>query len=185
MFKNVFNLGENFKTDGSQFDKLLTEEETLSAGSISVKTIFTPGHTPACASYLIEDALFAGDSIFMPDFGTGRCDFPAGSAEDLYDSVQKLYQLPDETRVFVGHDYAPGDRGYAWESTIGDEKKGNIQLPASRSKEDFVKFRKNRDNQLAAPRLLFQSVQVNVNAGHLPSAESNDIAYLKMPLNIL
>ncbi|MCB0341775.1 MAG: MBL fold metallo-hydrolase [Pseudobdellovibrionaceae bacterium] len=185
LFKGIFNLGDGFATDGSQFDTLLTEDKDLVAGSIKIKTLFTPGHTPACSSYVIEDAVFTGDALFMPDFGTGRCDFPAGSAEDLYNSItNKLYTLPDSTRVFVGHDYAPGGRGYAWESTIGEEKEKNVQLPVSRSKQDFVKFRTDRDKQLSAPRLIFQSVQVNINAGHLPEPGPNGIAYLKMPLNV-
>ncbi|MCX7977780.1 MAG: MBL fold metallo-hydrolase [Bdellovibrionaceae bacterium] len=183
LFKNVFNFDDSFKTDGSQFDELLSEEKPIKAGSLEIKTIFTPGHTPACASYLIGDALFTGDALFMPDYGTGRCDFPAGSSDTLYDSIsKKLYSLPDETRVFVGHDYQPNGRGVEYESTIGEEKRSNIQLNAQTKKEDFVSFRNRRDKGLSAPRLLLQSVQFNINAGKMPDPESNGVSYLKIPL---
>lgn len=184
VFKAIFNLPAGFATDGSQFDVLLTEEEPLKAGSLEIKTIYTPGHTPACVTFQIEDALFTGDALFMPDMGTGRCDFPGGSAEDLYDSIQKLYELPDETRVFVGHDYQPGGRELAWESTIGEQKEKNIQIPAGRTREEFVKFRTERDATLEAPQLLFQSVQVNVDAGKLPDPAQNEIRYLRIPVNV-
>jgi glyoxylase-like metal-dependent hydrolase (beta-lactamase superfamily II) len=185
MFKGVFNLPDSIATDGSQFDVLLDDGEVLEAGSLRIETLHTPGHTPACATYRIEDAVFTGDALFMPDFGTGRCDFPAGSAEDLYDSITtKLYTLPDETRVFVGHDYMPGGRELRYESTIGEEKEHNLQLPASRSREDFVKFRTERDATLNPPKLIFQSVQVNVDAGKLPDPEDNGRAYLKLPINL-
>ncbi|MFN9067586.1 MAG: MBL fold metallo-hydrolase, partial [Bdellovibrionales bacterium] len=155
VFKNVFNLNPQFKTDGSQFDILLEEGKTLFAGSLKIETLYTPGHTPACGTYIIGDAVFTGDALFMPDYGTGRCDFPAGSAEDLFNSVsKKIYQLPDNHRVFVGHDYLPNGRKLAFESTIGEEKAKNIQLNAETSREQFVNFRTNRDKTLAAPRLL-------------------------------
>ncbi len=183
VFKGVFNLEEGFATDGSQFDLLLTEDEVLKAGTIEIKTIYTPGHTPACASYLIEDAVFTGDALFMPDFGTGRCDFPAGSAEDLYVSVHdKLYNLPDETRVFVGHDYRPGGRELEFQTTIGESKQANIQLKAQTTRDEFIEFRTTRDKKLAAPRLLLPSVQVNIDAGKLPEAEGNGTSYLKIPV---
>ncbi len=183
VFKEIFNLNPNFATDGSQFDLLLNEETTLSAGSLQIKTLFTPGHTPACGSYLIGDALFTGDALFMPDYGTGRCDFPAGSANELYTSVhEKLYKLPDDTRVFVGHDYLPNGRGVAFETTIGEEKKSNIQLRAETTREEFVNFRTTRDKTLATPRLLLPSVQVNIDAGALPSPENNGTRYLKIPV---
>lgn len=184
LFKGVFNYSE-LDTTGAQFDILLTEEESLKAGSLEVKTIFTPGHTPACSSYLIEDMVFTGDALFMPDFGTGRCDFPAGSAADLYDSIHgKLYQLPDETRVFTGHDYQPGGRDLEYESTIRENKANNIWLKAETTKDEFVKKRMARDENLPAPRLLLPSVQVNINAGDLPPAEVNGVSYLKMPLTL-
>lgn len=183
VFKSVFNLSEEFRIDGGQFDFLLDEAKPFRAGNLEVQTIFTPGHTPACASYLIGDALFTGDALFMPDYGTGRCDFPAGSAETLYHSVHdKLYELPDTTRVFVGHDYQPGGRPVAFESTIGESKKQNIQLRLNTTKKEFVEFRQNRDKALAAPRLLLPSVQVNIRGGRLPEAEANGLSYLKIPV---
>jgi len=180
-FKPVFNL-EGFLTDGSQFDLLLNEKENIKFGDLELQTIFTPGHTPACSTFKINDVIFTGDALFMPDYGTGRCDFPAGSPEELYDSVyNKLYSLPDETRVFVGHDYQPGGRELQWETTIGASKKANIRLTADTSKEQFVQFRKTRDAELRAPRLIFQSVQVNINAGEIPTVEAQT-PFLKMPV---
>lgn len=184
-FKKVFNLPADFKTDGSQFDRLLKDGETVKAGTLTFKVIFTPGHTPACTTFHIEDAIFTGDTMFMPDFGTGRCDFPAGSASDLYDSItEKLYILPDDTRVFVGHDYQPGGRALKFETSIGQQKRDNIQLPAGRSRDEFVQFRSERDKKLDTPRLLFQSVQVNVDAGSLPQPADNEVRYLKIPVNL-
>jgi len=186
VFKGVFNFADHFKIDGSQFDLLLKDNSEVHAGSLMIKTLFTPGHTPACASFLIGDAVFTGDALFMPDFGTGRCDFPAGSAEILFDSIKnRLYTLPDETRLFTGHDYQPDGRPVKWESTIGEEKRYNIQLNAETSKEQFVNFRNNRDQQLAAPRLLLQSVQVNVYGGVLAPPEENGLSYLKIPVRIV
>jgi glyoxylase-like metal-dependent hydrolase (beta-lactamase superfamily II) len=182
LFSGFFNL-KDFNTSGIQFDVLLNEEETFMAGTIEVRTIFTPGHTPACSSYVIDDMVFTGDALFMPDFGTGRCDFPAGSAEDLYHSVhEKLYKLPDETRVFTGHDYQPNGRELRYESTIGENKKSNIQLQESTTKAKFVEFRTKRDAKLAAPRLLLPSIQVNIDAGRLPKEEDNGTSYLKIPV---
>lgn len=183
VFKKVFNLPEDFRTDASQFDLLLTENMPANAGTITIKTLFTPGHTPACSSYLIEDCVFTGDALFMPDYGTGRCDFPAGSADQLYNSIhEKLYKLPDLTRVFTGHDYQPGGRELQFESTIGEQKAKNIHLNQSTTRKDFVAFRTGRDKGLAAPRLLFPSVQVNIGAGRLPAAEANGTSYLKIPI---
>lgn len=184
-FKTIFNLTEDFATDGSQFDRLLKDGEIVDAGSLKLEVIFTPGHTPACATYKIEDAIFTGDAIFMPDGGTGRCDFPAGSAKDLYHSIsRKLYALPDSTRVFVGHDYQPGGREVKWETTIGDEKQNNIQLKATTSEDEFIQFRAARDKTLAAPKLLFQSVQVNIDAGKMPKPSEDKKRYLKIPINV-
>ena len=182
IFSDFFNL-QGFDTTGGQFDVLLNEDQPLQAGTIEVKTIFTPGHTPACSSYLIEDMLFTGDALFMPDFGTGRCDFPAGSSDDLYHSIhEKLYKIPDSTRVFTGHDYQPGGRELKYESTIGENKKLNIQLKEETSKDEFVEFRTERDAKLSAPKLLLPSVQVNINAGDLPQQENNGARYLKIPI---
>lgn len=184
-FKQVFDLPDEFATDGRQFDRLLGDGETVQAGTLSWEVLFTPGHTPACASYKFGDAVFTGDALFLPDSGTGRCDFPAGSAHDLYHSVsERLYALPDDTRVFVGHDYQPGGREVRWESTIADQKQNNIQLRADTTEEQFVHFRNERDKTLNAPKLLFQSVQVNVDGGALPQPNDNAIRYLRIPLNV-
>jgi glyoxylase-like metal-dependent hydrolase (beta-lactamase superfamily II) len=183
-FKEIFELPAAFPTDGSQFDVLLDDGQLLEAGSIRILTLYTPGHTPACVTYRIEDMLFTGDALFMPDSGTGRCDFPGGSADDLYESVtRRIYAEPDETRIFVGHDYQPGGRELEYQTSVGAEKASNVALSASTSKQDFIAFREQRDAQLAAPKLLFQSVQVNVDAGRLPAA-SGGIRYLKIPLNV-
>lgn len=185
VFKGVFDLPEDFPTDGRQFDRLLKDKEVVEVGSLSFEVIFTPGHTPACVTYKFEDAIFTGDTMFMPDQGTGRCDFPAGSAEDLYESITKrLYTLPDDTRVFVGHDYQPGGRELRFESTIADQKAANIQLPEGRTRPEFVLFRQGRDAKLNAPKLLFQSVQVNVDAGKLPEPSENQVRYLRIPINV-
>ncbi len=183
MFRDIFNLGGEFPVDGRQFDVLLQDGETLEAGPIAIRAIHTPGHTPACLTYRIGDALFVGDAIFMPDFGTARCDFPGGSGEMLYDSIQKLYALPDETRVFTCHDYQPGGRELRYESTIGEQKNSNIQLNGKTTKEAYVAFRKERDAGLSLPKLILPSLQVNIRAGRLPEPEGNGTAYIKIPLN--
>jgi glyoxylase-like metal-dependent hydrolase (beta-lactamase superfamily II) len=184
VFKNHFNI-ESLKTDGSQFDKLFKDFEEVQFGSLVMKAIPTPGHTPACMSYLFDDSLFVGDAIFMPDYGTGRCDFPKGSAEDLYHSIKEnLYRLPDETKVYVGHDYAPGGRVMKYQTSIGESKKHNIQLSEKTSAQEFVSFRQKRDQGLSAPRLLLPSIQVNIDAGHLPRKEENGKSYLKLPLDL-
>lgn len=184
-FKTIFDLTGDFPTDGSQFDHLFKDGETVEAGSIKLEVIFTPGHTPACATYKIGDAIFTGDAIFMPDGGTGRCDFPAGSARNLYHSItSKLYTLPDDTRVFVGHDYQPGGREVMWETTIGTQRRENIQLKTTTSEDEFIQFRTARDKTLAAPKLLFQSVQVNIDAGKMPQPNEDKKRYLKIPINV-
>lgn len=184
-FQAIFDLGADFRTDGSQFDRLLKDGEALPAGSLEVKVIATPGHTPACVSLLIGDALFTGDALFIEDYGTGRCDFPRGSADALYTSVhERLYALPDATRVFVGHDYQPEGRPLRFETTIGASKAANVQLRADTTREAFVGFRTKRDAGLAAPRLLLPSVQVNVNAGILPAQRANGKRYLNIPINL-
>jgi glyoxylase-like metal-dependent hydrolase (beta-lactamase superfamily II) len=182
-FGRIYNL-QGFEPDGRLFDVLLGDGESINAGTLKIETIFTPGHTPACASYLIGDAVFTGDALFMPDFGTGRCDFPLASAADLYDSVHnRLYKLPEATRTFTAHDYQPGGRPLRYESTIGEQKQSNIHIKASTSKDEYVALRTSRDATLAIPRLLLASVQVNINAGHLPAPESNQVSYLKIPLS--
>jgi len=183
-FKHIFGLPEDFPTNGEQFDLLLDDGQTVTAGTVSFKVIYTPGHTPACASYLFEDAVFTGDALFMPDVGTGRCDFPGGSASDLYHSVhERLYNLPDDTRVMVGHDYPPEGREVEWEATIGTHKATNKMLRHGQTEAEFVSARSARDATLAAPRLLFQSVQVNVDGGRLPRPDENEIRYLRIPIN--
>lgn len=184
VFAPVFDM--EIATDGSQFDALLSDGDRYAAGSLTVKALHTPGHTPACMSFVIGDAVFTGDALFMPDYGVGRCDFPAGDAGALYDSVHgTLYALPPETRVFVGHDYQPGGRDVAWESTIGAERAQNVQLRAETTREDFVAFRTARDKTLSAPRLLYPSVQVNIDAGRLPTPRANGRSYLVTPLHIV
>lgn len=182
VFKKIFNI-DYLKADGHQFDYLFKNFDEVSFGSIKVKALPTPGHTPACMSYYISGNVFTGDALFMPDSGTGRCDFPKGSAKDLYQSVTKnLYTLPDDTIVYVGHDYAPGGREILYKTTIGESKKSNIQLKATTSELEYINFRETRDKTLKAPRLLLPSIQVNIDAGHLPPKENNDVSYLKLPL---
>lgn len=183
IFTKVFNLSG--ATDGSQFDYLFRDHEEKLVAGLKVREIPTPGHTPACSSYLIEDVVFTGDAMFMPDYGVGRCDFPGGSAKALYHSVtQNLFSLPATTRVFVGHDYQPNGRKLAFETTIGEEREKNIHLNASTSEGEFITKREARDKTLTAPRLLLPSIQVNIFAGHLPDPESNGIRYLKTPLKV-
>ncbi len=182
-FAGLFDI--DFPTDGSQFDHLIDDGEKIVAGSLEVEAIATPGHTPACMTFKIDDAIFTGDALFMDDYGTGRCDFPRGSADELYTSIhERLYNLPDDTRVFVGHDYQPGGREVAWETTIGKSKKNNPQLKGDTDRATFVEMRESRDATLRAPRLLFQSVQVNANAGVLPKPHENGMRYLVTPLNL-
>lgn len=184
IFAGVFDLAE-VPTDGSQFDRLLSDGETIEAGALKIDVLATPGHTPACLSFKVGDAVFTGDALFIEDYGTGRCDFPSGSADALYTSVhERLYGLPEATRVFVGHDYQPNGRALRFETTIGASKESNIQLRASTSRADFVKQRTSRDATLSAPRLLFQSVQVNIDAGRLPKAHANGKRYLTIPLDM-
>jgi glyoxylase-like metal-dependent hydrolase (beta-lactamase superfamily II) len=184
VFREIFNLGDALPCDGRQFDVLLADGETLDVGPFAVKAIHTPGHTPACMSYLIGDALFVGDALFQPDYGTARCDFPGGSAETLFASIQQLYaDMPESTRVFTCHDYQPGGRDVAFESTIGEQRRTNVQLRAETTREAFVTFRKERDATLDMPTLILPSVQVNVRAGELPPPEDNGVSYLKLPLN--
>jgi glyoxylase-like metal-dependent hydrolase (beta-lactamase superfamily II) len=184
-FRDLYNLGPDFPIDGRQFDVLLNDGDELQVGPLTVQAIHTPGHTPACLTYQIGDALFVGDTLFMPDYGTARCDFPGGSAEVLYESIQRLYTLPDATRVFTCHDYQPGGRALRYESTVGEERTTNIQLTSRTTKEAFVAFRQARDATLEMPVLILPSLQVNIRAGRLPDPEGNGVSYLRLPLNIL
>lgn len=183
VFTALFNTN-GVATDGSQFGHLLEDGETFSVGNLEGRAIHTPGHTPACMSYLIGDALFVGDTLFAADFGTARCDFPGGDARALYQSVQKLFALPDETRVFLCHDYLPEGRDeYVFQTTIGEEKARNIHVGHGASEEEFVKMRTERDAQLAMPKLILPSVQINMRAGRFPEPEDNGVSYIKFPLN--
>lgn len=183
VFKKAFNLGDDMLCDGSQFDFLFEDGEMISLGHLNIEVMHTPGHTPACVSYLIEDAIFVGDTIFMPDFGTARTDFPSGSAKTLYHSIQKILALPDQTRIFVGHDYkSPTRDTYAWETTVLEEKRNNIHVKKGVSEQEFVEQRITRDKTLPVPKLLLPSIQINIRAGQMPPKESNETAYLKIPL---
>ena len=183
IFSKIYNDAPDPTFDGSEFDFLLKPDEVLSFGNTKIEVIPTPGHTPACNSYLIENMLFVGDSIFMPDFGTARCDFPGGSANDLYASAQRLLGLPDSTKVFVGHDYGPGGRPIAWETTIGEQRKKNIHINSDIQLEEFVSVREARDRVLSLPQMIIPSIQINMRAGMLPQVERNGISYLKTPIN--
>lgn len=185
-FGKLFNAGPGFATDGRQFDRLLRDGEQFQIGQLTAQALHTPGHTPACMSYLIGDAAFVGDTLFMPDYGTARCDFPGGDARTLYRSIQKLFALPDATRVFLCHDYkAPGRDAFLHETTIGAERLHNIQIHEGIGEDEFVAMRTARDATLAMPALILPSVQINMRGGELPAAEDNGTRYLKIPLDAL
>ncbi len=184
IFRPVFN-AIDVSGDGSEFDHLFKDGERFKVGSIGAEVIYTPGHTPACISYKIGDAVFVGDTMFMPDYGTARADFPGGNARDLYRSIHRILSLPNETRLFMCHDYkAPGREEYAWETTVGEEKARNVHVHDGVNEDDFVKMREARDAALAAPLLLLPSIQVNIRAGKFPPAESNGVRYLKVPVKL-
>ncbi|HAD44897.1 MBL fold metallo-hydrolase [Alloalcanivorax venustensis] len=185
-FGKVFNAGTDFARDGSQFDHLFHDGDRYQVGELQASALHTPGHTPACMSHLIGDALFVGDTLFMPDYGTARCDFPGGDARTLYRSIRKLLALPDETRVFLCHDYLPEGRDrFCWQTTIGEQRRHNIHVHEGISEAQFVAMREERDATLGMPRLILPSVQVNMRAGHLPPPEDNGVQYMKIPLNRL
>ena len=185
-FGKVFNEGTEFQRDGSQFDALFEDGDTFHIGQLRGDVLHTPGHTPACMTYVIGDAAFVGDTLFMPDFGTARCDFPGGSADTMYDSVQRILSLPDETRIFVGHDYkAPGRDVYAWESTVGEQKAANVHIGGGASREAFVEMREGRDATLGMPKLIVPSLQVNMRAGNMPEPDEKGDVFLKLPVNKL
>ena len=185
IFGKAFNAGTEFRRDGSQFDQLFKEGDTFSIGGIQGRVLHTPGHTPACLTYVIGDAAFVGDTLFMPDFGTARCDFPGGDARTLYQSIQKVLSLPAETRLFLCHDYmAPGRDEYQHMTTVAEQREANIHVHEGVSEEEFVKMRTERDATLEMPRLILPSVQVNMRAGHMPPAEDNGQVYLKVPVNL-
>lgn len=182
-FRPIFNLGDHFPVDGSQFDHLFTDNESFAIGDLHARVIAVPGHTSDSNAYLVGDALFTGDSLFMPDGGTARCDFPGGDAATLYRSIRRMYELPDDTRVFVCHDYGPGGREVACETSIGAQRRGNIHVRDDISETEFVTVRTARDATLAMPTLLLPSVQVNIRAGALPEPEDNGVRYLKLPID--
>ena len=184
-FGKVFNEGTEFQRDGSQFDELFVEGDSFHIGQMRGDVLHTPGHTPACMTYVIGDAAFVGDTLFMPDFGTARCDFPGGSATDLYASIHKILSLPNGTRIFVGHDYkAPGREDYAWESTVGEQKAKNVHIGGDTPEAEFVAMREARDAKLSMPKLIIPSLQVNMRAGEVPTDEHGN-QMLKVPLNKL
>lgn len=183
-FGKVFNEGTEFQRDGSQFDQLFTEGDSLMIGQMRCDVLHTPGHTPACMTYVIGDAAFVGDTLFMPDFGTARCDFPGGSSDTLYNSIQRILALPDETRIFVGHDYkAPGRDEYAWETTVKEQKARNIHVGEGKDRDTFVGMRDARDATLAMPKLIIPSLQVNMRAGKMPEPDDQGDVFLKVPIN--
>lgn len=185
VFKGIFNLEPEFHPDGSQFDHLFQPGETFAIGELKAQALSVPGHTPACMAYKVGDAVFIGDTLFMPDVGTARCDFPGGNAHDLYKSVRRLMDLPGETRLYMCHDYPPDDREPAWESSVADQRASNIHIRDGVSEDTFVAMRSKRDAGLAMPNLILPSVQINIRAGEMPPVESNGRAYLKIPLNAL
>jgi len=182
VFGKIFNAGTEFERDGSQFDQLFADCDRYKIGELNGVAIATPGHTPACMVHLIGDAVFVGDTLFMPDGGTARADFPGGDARTLYQSIQKILALPDETRMFVCHDYAPNGREFLWETTVGAQRANNIHVGNNASEDSFVEMREKRDASLAMPRLIMPSIQVNMRAGHMPDAEENGATYLKVPI---
>jgi len=184
IFGKAFNAGTEFARDGSQFDQLFEEGDTFIIGNLQGRVLHTPGHTPACLTYVIDDAAFVGDTLFMPDYGTARCDFPGGDARTLYQSIQKVLTLPPETRIFLCHDYkAPGRDEYQHMTTVAEQREANVHVHEGISEEEFVKMRTERDATLDMPRLILPSVQVNMRAGHMPPAEDNGQVYLKVPVN--
>ena len=185
VFKGVFNLDDRFQADGTQFDRLLKEGETLPFGNLALKALFVPGHTPACMAYEIGDAIFVGDTLFMPDVGTARCDFPGGDAKTLYQSIQKILSYSGQTTLYMCHDYPPNDRPANCMSTVAEQKENNIHVHDGVTEEQFVQMRTARDKTLDMPALILPSIQVNIRAGHFPEADSNGVSYLKIPLNAL
>jgi len=185
VFKGIFNLEPEFHPDGKQFDHLFQTDETFAIGELKAQALSVPGHTPACMAYQVGDAVFVGDTLFMPDVGTARCDFPGGNAHDLYKSVRKLMELPGDTRLYMCHDYPPDARDPAWESSVAEQRASNIHIRDGVSEDAFVAMRTKRDAGLAMPNLILPSVQINIRAGEMPPAESNGRAYLKIPLNVL
>jgi glyoxylase-like metal-dependent hydrolase (beta-lactamase superfamily II) len=185
VFKGVFNLETTFQADGTQFDHLLQMDETFAIGNLTAKALYVPGHTPACVAYQVGDAVFVGDTLFMPDVGSARCDFPGGCAKTLYASARKILSLPDSTRLFMCHDYPPEDRAVRFETTVAEQRAHNIHLHDGIDEAEFVRMRTERDATLAMPVLILPAVQINIRAGEFPPKDDNGVAYLKIPLNAL
>jgi len=183
IFGKTFNAGTEFQRDGSQFDKLFKDNDVYKIGNINCKVINTPGHTPACTAHVIGNSIFVGDTLFMPDLGSARADFPGGDARQLYRSIQKILSYPDHTRIFVCHDYPPSSRKVAWSTTVGEQKKNNIHVKTAILEDEFVKIREARDKTLNMPKLIIPSIQVNMRAGNLPPPEDNGSVYIKVPIN--
>ena len=185
-FKNLFNLGDEFVANGGQFDQLFDDGDQLALGTTSITVMHTPGHTPACLTYIIGDAAFVGDTLFMPDYGTARVDFPGGDAATLYRSIQRIFGLPAETRLFMCHDYkAPGRDEFSWQTTVAEQRDKNVHVHEGISEQEFVEFRNQRDAGLGVPKLILPSIQVNIRAGHMPPADDNGVVYLKLPMDAL
>lgn len=185
-FGKIFNAGTEFEMDGSQFDRLFADGDTFAVGNLNIAVMHTPGHTPACVTYVAGDAAFIGDTLFMPDFGTARADFPGGSASDLYTSIQRILGLPDETRLFLCHDYKTKTRDtFCWQTTVAEQKASNVHVGAGKTQDEFVDFRTKRDAQLDMPKLIIPSIQVNMNAGKMPAPDAHGDVYLKVPINKL
>ena len=185
-FGKIFNAGTEFEMDGSQFDRLFADGDTFAVGNLNIAVMHTPGHTPACVTYVTGDAAFIGDTLFMPDFGTARADFPGGSASDLYTSIQRILGLPDETRLFLCHDYKTKTRDtFCWQTTVAEQKASNVHVGAGKTQDEFVDFRTKRDAQLDMPKLIIPSIQVNMNAGKMPAPDAHGDVYLKVPINKL
>ena len=185
VFKGIFNLNTEFKTDGSQFDHLFRDGDEFRFGRLTGKILFVPGHTPACVAYQFDDAVLVGDTLFMPDVGTARCDFPGGDAKTLYTSIQRILSMPSDTRLFMCHDYPPNDRPVAFQSTVGEERAQNIHIHDGVTQEQFVEMRNTRDAGLEMPVLILPAIQINIRAGEMPPKEDNGVAYAKIPLNLL
>jgi len=185
-FKQLFNLGDEFEADGQQFDCLLDEGELLELGSMEIRVMHTPGHTPSCVTFVVGNAVFVGDTLFMPDYGTARADFPGGDASALYQSIQRIFELPAETRLFLCHDYKAPDRDeYVWETTVGEQSANNVHIHKGISQQEFVEFRKKRDAGLGMPKLILPSIQVNIRAGEMPPADDNGVVYFRLPVDAL
>ncbi len=186
IFKKLFSLGDEFLANGEQFDRLFDEGDLLKLGTTEVRVMHTPGHTPACLTYVVGDAAFVGDTLFMPDYGTARVDFPGGDAATLYQSIQRIFELPAATRLFMCHDYkAPGRDEYAWVTTVEEQRVNNVHIHEGISKQEFIEFRNKRDKKLGVPKLILPSIQINIRAGQMPPADDNGVVYLKLPVDVL